>query len=143
MGGVLFLRWRKQAPLGQAAKTGEGTPPTEWALMEPQQSMAALWRRAEDLAGKGDYLEAVRFLYLAMLGLLHRSNLIRYERTQTNGEYLQQLRQSAAAPTTLQQPVSRLIRLFEEKWYGERECQPTDYQACRGLAEEIREVVRG
>ncbi|HXG10662.1 MAG TPA: DUF4129 domain-containing protein [Gemmataceae bacterium] len=140
--GVLFVRWRRQSRLKPAAPVEEDILSLESILTESQQSAATLWRRAEDLAGEGQFLEGVRLLYLAVLVLLHRANLIRYERTATNGEYLQQLRRSAATPPALQAPFHHLIRLFEEKWYGQRACASEDYAACRGLAEEIQELVR-
>jgi hypothetical protein len=135
--GVLFRRWRRQTRLAQPVETGPAASSVEEMKVRPEQSAAVLWRRAEQMAQAGRFLEAVRVLYLAVLTLLHRANLIRYERTHTNGEYLQQLRQSS-----LHAPFRQLVRRFEEKWYGERSCQPEDYDACHGLAEEIREGVR-
>ena len=101
----------------------------------------ALWQQADDLARQGQFLEAVRRLYLGVLALLHRANLIRYERTRTNGEYVRQLRLAAEAPTSLHAPFRRLTMLFDDKWYGERDCAGQDFNACRALAEEIRSGV--
>jgi len=141
MAVAVVLYWQGRGRRSSAAprETGRLAPSVEAMLSLPQQSVAALWRQAEDLARQGNYLEAVRILYLAVLVLLHRANLIRYERTRTNGEYADQLREQAA----LQGPFRRLTLLFEGKWYGERACQPDDYAACRGLAEEVRDKVTG
>jgi hypothetical protein len=100
-----------------------------------------LWRQAEELARRGEPLPALRTLYLAVLALLHRASLIRYERTRTNGEYAQQLRRSEAAPAGVPEAFGRLTNTFEVKWYGERACQRADFDACRRLAEEIRSGV--
>jgi hypothetical protein len=138
--GLLFLRQRRRPRPEAAPETGDDLRSAEFNPTKQQQSAVALWRRAEELARAGRCLEAVRALYLAVLALLHRADLIRYERTQTNGEYLRQLRQSPRAD--LDGPFRRLVHLFEEKWYGERACDLADFDACRGLAEEIRDGVR-
>lgn len=90
------------------------------------------------MARAGNHLEAVRLLHAAVLALLHRANLIRYEPTRTNGEYLAQLERAAAGGEEVQEPFRRLTGMFELKWYGERACSPEDYLTCRGLAEEVR-----
>ena len=103
--------------------------------------MSVLWRRAEELAGAGNFLEAVRHLYLAVLSLLHRQRLLRYEPTRTNGEYVQQVRLAPEAPPDLHVPFEQLTTRFDIKWYGERDCPAGDYETCRALAEEIRSQV--
>ena len=67
-----------------------------------------------------DRLEAVRSLYLAVLSLLHRQHLLRYEPTRTNGEYVLQVRLAPQAPPELHAVFEGLTGLFEGKWYGER-----------------------
>jgi hypothetical protein len=96
------------------------------------------WQEAEALARGGRHLEAVRSLYLAVLSLLHRQHLLRYEPTRTNGEYVQQVRLAAQAPAELHAPFEGLTALFEVKWYGERACTADEFDECRRLAEEIR-----
>jgi hypothetical protein len=110
-----------------------------------EESPSALWRQAETLAGEGRFREAVRVLYLAVLALLHRQQLIRFEPMRTNGEYVRQVRLSERAPHELHEPFHQLTDLFEAKWYGERVCETGDYRAGRTLAEEIQRlsVVRG
>jgi hypothetical protein len=73
-----------------------------------------------------------------VLAQLHRADLIRYDRTRTNGEYLRQLR-TAEGGAAVVEPFGRLTRLFELKWYGERACAADDYETCRGLASQVRE----
>jgi hypothetical protein len=136
-GAIAFLvhRWyRDRAPAAprQQGSLGKSTPDE---LPGPdRQDPADLWRQADERALGGDFLGAVRTLYLAVLALLHRGGFIRYERMRTNGEYADQLR----LRTTLHQPFLGLTGLFELKWYGERACASDDYHRCRELAEEIR-----
>jgi hypothetical protein len=135
---VLFLRQRDRDEPARAPTT-EALPSQQEPALEPdEQSPADLWRRAEALARRGEYLAAVRQLYLAVLTQLHRADLIRYDRTRTNGEYLRQLRAADGAGAVVD-PFRRLTRLFEQKWYGERACAADDYDTCRELASEVRE----
>ena len=98
---------------------------------------AALFRQAEELAHAGRFKDASRSLYHAILSLLHRQQLLRYEVTRTNGEYVRQVRLSPTAPPGLHEPFSRLTTLFDDLWYGDRSCAASDYARCRGLAEEV------
>lgn len=135
---VLFLRHRDRSEPAPAPAT-EALPSPAAPTLEPdEQSPADLWRRAEALARKGDFLEGVRYLYLAVLAQLHRADLIRYEKTRTNGEYLRQLRTADGAGAVVD-PFRRLTRLFEQKWYGERACGADDYDSCLELASQVRE----
>jgi hypothetical protein len=136
---VQFWQRRQQQPAKPVTQqSGVAVPSLENILTNPHEfSVTGLWREADDLARAGRGREAVRTLYLAVLALLHRASLIRLERTRTNGEYLRQLR----SRDTLHTPFAGMTNLFEIKWYSENTCEPTDYQACRALAEEIRDEV--
>jgi hypothetical protein len=138
---VLALRNRAPMPAPPKAPT-EGTSPPRRDLQRPDETpAAALWRRAEELAAKGDYLEALRTLYGAVLALLHHRHFIRYETTRTNGEYVEQVGRAAEAPPGLRSPFERLTTLFEWKWYGDRTCGDHEFGAGRRLAEEVRGLV--
>ena len=133
---LVVAQWRRNARAAPRPQPVSGPAPQEEAGDEPaQQDPASLWRRADELARAGDFLGAVRSLYLSVLALLHQGGLIRYERTRTNGEYADQLRRVSG----LHGLFCRLTGLFELKWYGERSCRETDYRTCRGLAEELRQ----
>jgi hypothetical protein len=136
LGIVLAVRaWLEHRRPGPARSGGLAEPGGLEALDEPNhQNVASLWRKSDELAQAGRFLDAVRTLYLAVLALLHQASLIRYERTRTNGEYADQLRPRAAVHA----PFVRLTGLFEVKWYGERACREGDYANCRDHAEEIR-----
>jgi hypothetical protein len=134
-----ILNWKKAAQTKPAVQVKPVEPSLESLLTEPDPKMIqGLWRQADELAGRGQFLEATRALYLAVLALLHGAGLIRYERVRTNHEYVAQLRPRE----TVQRPFVRLTGLFEVKWYGERACRPDDFAACRELAEQIRNEAR-
>jgi hypothetical protein len=137
IGIVLLVRgWMRSRAPRQTVEQGKLPPGAEVFLEEPdRQNVASLWRQSDELARAGRFLEAVRTLYLAVLALLHQAGLIRYERTKTNGEYADHLRRRGSP---VHRPFLGLTGLFELKWYGQRPCQADDYQASRGLAEEIQ-----
>jgi hypothetical protein len=137
--GIHLYRNRSRKP---KPKTETASLPEEAEPPPPEQPVAVLWQRAEKLAQEGRYLDALRMLYRAVLSLLHRKQLLRYESTRTNGEYVQEVRLSPQAPTELREPFERLTDLFERKWYGDRGCEPAEFQDGRGLAEEIQGIVR-
>jgi hypothetical protein len=139
---ALVLLWRRRGEQPQAPKPTGTLPAVPGPVeIEPERHSAAeLWRRAETLAQKGDYLEAIRILYAGALLLLHEAGLIRYERTRTNGEYLGELRRADRADEMVV-PFGGLTRLFELKWYGERDCRPDDYAEGRDLAAQLRQGV--
>jgi hypothetical protein len=136
--GALF--WSSRGPKRPKTMAATGKSPE---VPEPQappheQSPDALWQQADALARRGEFLEAIRSLYLAVLSLLHRRRLLQYEPTRTNGEYVQQVRLAPEAPAELHRTFERLTGLFDLKWYGERACDEADYRACHALAEEVR-----
>jgi hypothetical protein len=143
-GLVLFLanRPRRDRP---AAETGR---PKAVSLEETvaelhQQPIAALLRRADELAQQGKHLEALRAAYLAVLSLLHRKHLLRYEPTRTNGEYVREVRLAPNAPPSVHAPFNRFTLLFEEKWYGGGACDAAVYNEGRAFVETIHEIVGG
>jgi hypothetical protein len=133
--GYAVYQWWLNRPKAKPNPQGTLAAKAQDFLEDPdKQSVRQLWQDADALARAGDYLGAVRTIYLAVLAMLHQARLIRCERTRTNGEYADQLRRRL----TLHRPFLGLTSVFEVKWYGERACQAQDYQACRELAEELR-----
>jgi hypothetical protein len=141
---VLFIREWKRAPKTEVKKTtGEKKTVVDEPEVRPDQiAPDALWNQADELARQGHFLEAVRRLYLAVLALLHRSRLIRYEKTRTNGEYIRQVRRAAEAPSGVHPAFVSLTGMFDQKWYGDRACDGQEYGACRELAEQVRTEVK-
>jgi uncharacterized protein DUF4129 len=137
--GIHLYRTRSRKPKKPKSET-EAAAETEPAPHE--QPVAVLWQQAEKLAQDGRYLDALRSLYRAVLSLLHRRQLLRYESTRTNGEYVQEVRLAPQAPAEVREPFERLTNLFERKWYGDRSCESAEFLEGRGLAEEIQSAVR-
>jgi hypothetical protein len=140
VGGFLFFSSRQAQPRAAETKKGEAAP--DMPVQPQERSAAEWWRQADEMAARGEYLEAVRAVYLAVLSLLHRQQLLRYEPTRTNGEYVRMVKLAPEAPPPVVRPFEGLTDLFELKWYGERACEGEEYRTCRGLAEEIQEALR-
>jgi hypothetical protein len=94
------------------------------------QSPESLLRQADLAAGEGDFAEALRRLYLALIRNLDRHGLLRYDRSRTNYEYLREL----SPNPHLSAPLHRLTRQAETVWYGGHSFAAEDYQRCRRLA---------
>ncbi|RKG73948.1 DUF4129 domain-containing protein [Corallococcus exercitus] len=81
------------------------------ALSRPPEGWAHL---ADALAAKGEYREAVRNLYLALLSRLHRDGAIHYDETLSNWDYLRAFR----GRPEVKAPFRELTRRFDFAWYG-------------------------
>jgi hypothetical protein len=137
----LVLLWRHRPAARRAPPTAPSAQlkrdrVAELAQMDPQ----TLWREADRLAREGNRLEALRHLYAALLGLLHRGGLIKLDSSRTNGEHVRQLQRSCPEPSPMPGDFAHLTETFERKWYGEKACQPDEYDDCRGQAEQIRDA---
>jgi len=92
--------------------------------------------RSREMARAGDYRTAVRLLYLSTLLLLEERNLLRYDRTLTNREYLHQV----AANPALVRKLRPVVETFDEVWYGQVEPDAGRYEAYARQVEQVREV---
>jgi hypothetical protein len=139
---VLLFRQRRAS--ARAKPQVQTLPLEEKAEAQPlrphEQPASAWWREADDLARQGRHLEALRAVYLAVLSLLHRHQLIRFETTRTNGEYVEQVRLAARAPRELAEPFEHLTELFEVKWYGDRSCAAEELRMGREWGVKIEDL---
>jgi len=96
-----------------------------------------LRRQAEGLASRGDYREAVRLLYVALIRGLQLKGVLPRTSAHTNWEHLHQLR----ARPDLVAVVRPFTETFDAKWYGRRPAEAADVDRCRGwLDAALREV---
>jgi hypothetical protein len=96
------------------------------ALSRPPEGWAHL---ADELAARGEYREAVRSLYLALLSRLHRDGAILYDSTLSNWDYLRHFKgQREWLP-----PFRELTYRFDFAWYGNLPVGQEGYHAFRAL----------
>lgn len=129
LGLVLYAFRGVRQSLVRDAKARE-----EAALEEENITATEALDRAQTEARTGDYRTAVRYLYLSSLLWLDERKLLRYDRSLTNREYLDQVR--ANAP--LSQQLSPVVSTFERVWYGKREIAEQDFLAYEAQIQELR-----
>ncbi len=94
----------------------------------------AAFKQAQRLSGDGDYRTAVRYLYLSSLLMLDERKLLRYDRSQTNREYLR----SVAHLPKLESILRDVIDVFDRVWYGYRPLNEEDYARYAARVTELR-----
>ncbi len=99
-------------------------------------SAEAAARRAEETARLGDYRSAVRWLYLSSLLILEERELLRYDRTRTNREYLR----SVAHLPELSAALRSVIDVFDRVWYGFTPIGETEFRQYAGRVKELRQI---
>ena len=123
-----------------ANKGGEGEAPLEVssqdaaslaadpmnALSRPPEGWAHL---ADELAARGEYREAVRGLYLALLSRLHRDGVIHYDTSLSNWDYLRQFRSRREWVPSFRELTLR----FDFAWYGNLPVGAEGYRDFRTL----------
>ncbi|MFE8596749.1 DUF4129 domain-containing protein [Archangium violaceum] len=96
------------------------------ALSRPPEGWAHL---ADELAARGEYREAVRSLYLALLSRLHREGVIHYDTTLSNWDYLRQFRNRREWVPSFRELTLR----FDFAWYGNLPVGADGYRDFRAL----------
>lgn len=92
---------------------------------------------ANQLAGRGEYIEAARLLLKSSLFRLEESFNRPFRQSTTNREYLRKYRQ---LPTLA--AVQQLVETIDRKWYGEEPCVQADFEQCRNAHQAIIEALR-
>lgn len=132
LGFLLFqLRPRRrkvESPLQEVTAGPDAVGPDgQNALSRPPEGWASL---ADQLAARGEFREAVRSLYLALLSRLHREGAIDYDPAQSNWEYFRRFR----GPREWVPPFRELTTRFDYAWYGNLGADPEGYQRFRELS---------
>lgn len=101
---------------------------------DPALTASQALEQASALARDGDYRAAVRSLYLSALLWLDEQNLLRYDRTLTNREYLERARSNPALLARL----APVIETFDQVWYGHMPMDASAFAAYRQQIEALR-----
>ena len=112
-------------------QTGQSTAkPTQ--PQSNELTVAAWLRRSQHYQQQGNYGEACRALYMAMLQRLNDANLAPHELSRTDGEY-RQLIQSFPQP----QPYQILIATHEQLCFGSAKISSEMFERCQQAYREI------
>lgn len=96
---------------------------------------ASAYDQAQANSETGDYRTAVRYLYLSTLLSLEEQDLLRYDRSKTNREYLRTIRHEPY----LYQTLKDVIDVFDRVWYG---YQPIDQATYDSYAAKVKDLRR-
>lgn len=122
----IYLTLRSAFGTGRRRRRPEA-PSQPTTLSEPQR----LLEQAETAAAAGRFAEALRYLYLALIFQLDRHDILRYDLSYTNQEYVRQARRHPAIVA----PLRDVSRLADGAWYGRRELGWSEYERCRALVQ--------
>jgi hypothetical protein len=119
---VVYLIARRRSGAGrEGAPAGASARALEDALTRTPDA----WRStAQQWASDGNFRDAMRALYLAMLAHLHRARRIDYHRAHTNWQYVRTFR----GDNQRRKVLTQLTYTFDEKWYGARPCTQRDFE---------------
>lgn len=112
------------------AAAGPNAPPAT-----PTEARA----RAESLAARGDYREAVRQLYLAALLVLEGNGLLRADRSRTNREQLA----AVGGGPALRGAMAAVVDTFDRVWYGVTVPGEATFRAYAETIHDLERLARG
>lgn len=92
--------------------------------------------QAQRLASQGDYRTAIRQLYLASLLMLDERGVLRYDRTLTNREYLNAVKNEPKTQSALQPIVDR----FDRTWYGFESVDQKEFEQYQKQVDSLKEL---
>lgn len=106
---------------------------------DPLSRGASEWERyAGELAAAGQFREAIRAWYHAVLVTCYAAGILHFRKGRTNWEYVASL-----APLLTWRPdLIELTRRFEREWYGADQSTPDALEECSERARRILETLR-
>jgi len=104
------------------------------AHAERRQLSRAYEEEAGRRAEAGDFTEAVRFLFLALVYRFDESGRVLFRTSFTNREYLNLF----AGRPAMAEGLRVFVDALDEHWYGQRPTGEQEYRQCRTLFETLR-----
>jgi len=95
-------------------------------------------KRARECAMSGDYIGAVRALFIASICTLEAAQKKTMRRGATNREYLKRFQNTAAF-----EPLSLFVSIIDTKWYSGGSCSLDDFQRSEEAFARLRRVAGG
>lgn len=129
---LLFIRFRRLLKEDGPDDAEAGGVAAEKASTPAQHTS-----EAEALRGRGEYRLAMRSLFLAFLRSLEQKGLVVFIRNKTNREYLNELKKKKPVGPS----VEKLNVMFEQTWYGMKDCDENDYVEFREVYESSKKEV--
>ncbi len=104
------------------------------ALQSAARDPGALERQAAEAVSRGDFMTAIRLLFLACLLRLELAEKRTFRAGTTNREHLRRHRDSPVF-----EPLKRFVEIIETRWYWRGECGLEDFEVCRVAHAQIRQ----
>jgi hypothetical protein len=98
---------------------------------------AALERQAAEAVSRGDFITAIRLLFVACLLRLELAEKRVFRAGTTNREHLRRHQDSPVF-----EPLKLFVEIIETRWYGQGVCGLEDYEACRAAHARIRALAQ-
>jgi hypothetical protein len=135
---VLILSWqlvRVFSPYLKKLEQQVKSTSAESATLAPPPSLTNWLRRATDQQRQGNYREACRALYMAMLQRLHDTQQVPHQPSRTDGEYRQVVQSLPKA-----QACQMLLNTHEQVWFGESASSAEIFDRCQKAYREIEQA---
>ena len=112
------------------------TKQTKSELVQPVQvfTVNELLAQSQQFQRAGDYTQASRWLYLAMLQRLNDANLIPHQDSRTDREYIQ-----ALSTVPIVNVGEILVSIHEQLHFGNRQIASADFDRCQQAYRQIEE----
>ncbi|PMB05048.1 hypothetical protein CI592_12540, partial [Fischerella thermalis CCMEE 5328] len=114
---LVWWLWREFSPYLYSRIAGIKDSDSASQTANVEFSVAKLLMRSQEFYRQGNYRDACRYLYLAMLQHLHEKGILPHKKSRTDGEYLQLLRLSCPQI----QPYETLITTHEQLCFSDAE----------------------
>ena len=138
LSATLLLGWqlvRLLAPYWMRSQTQGARQPRKAASKEEERSVAGWIRQMQEFQRQGNYREACRALYMAMLQRLNDTKLVPHQSSRTDGEYWQ-----VVQPLPQSQAYQTLIRTHEQLCFGDGVVSADVFNRCQRAYQEIERV---
>jgi hypothetical protein len=131
---LLLLLFHITWTIRQAFVTGESTPDASYTAEQRQRLSNAYYQQALDRATRGEYTEAIRFLFLSLVFRFDEQGRVVFQRAYTNREYLALFSDRPGVNADLR----ILVDTLDDHWYGQRASDAARYQECLTLFERLQ-----
>lgn len=125
---VIFFLRQIRINLISVAKDDEFETQTD--LVETERAALA---RADTAIDSDDFRGALRYLYLSAILHLQEHNILPYDNSLTNREFLQ----LAHTDIELQTKLGPIISVFDEVWYGHKPCDAQTVESYRDVLNDL------
>jgi Domain of unknown function (DUF4129) len=136
-GLVVWFVYRIIYPYWQQWVRKKGEPQSELAAPVRVYTVAELLTKSQQFQQNGDYTQASRWLYLAMLQRLNDAELIPHQFSRTDREYINVL---SAIPIVNVGEI--LVSIHEQLHFGNRQIAIEDFDRCQQAYRQIESQLK-